>query len=109
PIHEGNVITVNYNGSVGESFYQPLPFWASDDVNVLYPRECVFPYFNAYIALFVIPLIKIEQFRFNYGRKWHTDRMNDSSIRLPIDKDGSLNLRFMEGYIKSLPFSSSIE
>lgn len=78
PIHEGNVITVNYNGSVGESFYQPLPFWASDDVNVLYPRECVFPYFNAYIALFVIPLIKIEQFRFNYGRKWHTDRMNDS-------------------------------
>lgn len=25
-IHNGNVITINYNGSVGESFYQPVPF-----------------------------------------------------------------------------------
>ena len=109
PIHEGNVITINYNGSVGESFYQPVAFWASDDVNVLYPRKTKFPYFNAYVALFIIPLIKMEQYRFNYGRKWHTDRMNDSRIRLPINKDGELDLKFMESYTKSLAFSSSIE
>ena len=36
--HEANTITVNYNGSVAEAFYQPIPFWASDDVNVLYPK-----------------------------------------------------------------------
>jgi hypothetical protein len=36
--HEGNTITVNYNGSVAEAFYQEDPFWASDDVNVLYPK-----------------------------------------------------------------------
>ncbi len=38
PNHTGNSITVNYNGSVAEAFYQPVPFWASDDVNVLYPK-----------------------------------------------------------------------
>lgn len=30
PIHEGNTISLSYNGSVGEAFYQPLPNWATD-------------------------------------------------------------------------------
>ena len=34
-IHAGNTISLSYNGSVGEAFYQPKPFWATDDVNVL--------------------------------------------------------------------------
>ena len=33
------MITVCYNGSVGESFYQPESFWASDDVNVLAAKD----------------------------------------------------------------------
>ena len=37
-LHKGGTITVSYNGSVGETFYQEEPFWASDDVNVLYPK-----------------------------------------------------------------------
>ena len=28
-IHNGNLITVSYNGSVGNAFYQPFPFWAT--------------------------------------------------------------------------------
>ena len=107
-IHNGNVITINYNGSVGESFYQPVPFWASDDVNVLYPKKEHFQRFNIYIALFMIPLFKAEQYRFNYGRKWHTDRMKISTIKLPISADKSLDLNLMENYVKTLPFSSSI-
>ena len=39
PIHEGNTISLSYNGSVGEAFYQPLPYWATDDVNALYLRR----------------------------------------------------------------------
>ena len=37
-MHPANTITVCYNGSVGETFYQDEPFLASDDVNVLYPK-----------------------------------------------------------------------
>ena len=37
-LHPSNTISVTYNGSVGEAFYQPSWFWASDDVNVLYPK-----------------------------------------------------------------------
>lgn len=104
PIHEGNTISVSYNGSVAEAFYQPVPFWATDDVNVLYPKFEMTPA----IAMFIIALIRQEKYRFNYGRKWHMERMNTSTIRLPVKPNGTPNWEVMENYIKSLPFSSQI-
>jgi hypothetical protein len=106
--HNGNVITVNYNGSVGEAFYQPNPFLASDDVNILYPLESQFEYFNQYIAMFIIPIIKHNKFRFSYGRKWHKERMEETLLSIPVCEDGKPNLKFMEEYIMSLQFSNSI-
>ncbi|MEK7524394.1 MAG: restriction endonuclease subunit S [Patescibacteria group bacterium] len=104
PIHDGNTITVNYNGSVAEAFYQPQSFWATDDVNVLYPKFRM----NKYNALFLCAVIRKEKYRFNYGRKWHMERMNISKIRLPVEKNGQPDFQYMENYIKSLPFSSQI-
>lgn len=34
--------------------------------------------------------------------------MNDTKIKLPIDKDGEPDYDFMEQYIKSLSFSGNI-
>ena len=103
-IHDGNTITVNYNGSVAEAFYQPEPYWACDDCNVLYPKFKL----NPYIALFLTTIIRNEKYRFNYGRKWHVERMKNSVIKLPAKSDGTPDWEFMENYIKSLPFSSQI-
>ena len=104
PNHEANTITVNYNGSVAEAFYQLKPYFALDDINVLYPKFEL----NIYIAMFLITLIRQEKYRFNYGRKWHLGRMNESLIKLPINEAGQPDFEFMENYIKSLPYSSSI-
>jgi hypothetical protein len=104
-IHAGGTISVSYNGSVAEAFYQPEPFWATDDVNVLYPKFNLTPA----AALFVATLIRQEKYRFNYGRKWHLERMRESCIRLPVKADNKPDWEFMEQYIKSLPYSSQIE
>lgn len=104
PNHDGNTITVNYNGSVAEAFYQPKPFWASDDVNVLYPKFEL----NPFIAMFLITLIRLEKYRFNYGRKWHKERMEKSKIKLPVNENGDTDWMFMENYIKSLPYSKGL-
>lgn len=104
PIHSGNTITVNYNGSVAEAFYQPMPFWASDDVNVLYPKFKM----NIYTALFISTVIEKEKYRFNFGRKWHKERMEKSQISLP-QKNGNPDFQFMENFIKSLPYSSVLK
>ncbi len=74
-------------------------------MNVLYPKFNLTPA----IALFITTLIRQEKYRFNYGRKWHMDRMKESCIRLPVKTDGTPDWNFMEQYIKSLPYSSQIE
>lgn len=100
-----NCITVNYNGSVGEAFYQAEPFWASDDVNILYAKNWTM---NKYIALFLITVIKANQYRFSYGRKWTIEKMKATVIKLPTKVDGTPDFVFMEEYIKSLPYSDRI-
>jgi hypothetical protein len=105
PMHPANVITVNYDGNgVGEAFYQLEPFFALDDVNVLYPKFEL----NPAIALFLCAIIRREKFRYNYGRKWHLERMNETAVRLPATSAKEPDWNFMEKYIKSLPYSKSI-
>ena len=104
-VNSPNCITVNYNGSVGEAFYQDKPFWASDDVNILYAKDWKM---NKYIALFIITVIKANRFRFSYGRKWTLDKMKQSIIKLPATDKGIPDFQFMERYIKSLPYSDKI-
>jgi hypothetical protein len=104
-IHPGGTISVSYNGSVAEAFYQPEPYWATDDVNVLYPRH-----FNLTpaVAIFICTLIRREKYRFNYGRKWHLERMREFALRLPATNKGEPDFEFMDKYVCSLPYSSQI-
>lgn len=104
-VHEGNKITVSYNGSIAEAFYQADPFWATDDVNVLSLKHHTL---NAHIAMFLTTLIHIEKYRFNYGRKWDKELMRKSNIKLPVKSDGTPDWEFMENYIKSLPYSANL-
>ena len=105
PHHPAGTLTVNYNGAgVAETFYQPLPYRCSDDVNVLYPK---FP-LNPYRGIFIATILRREKYRFSYGRKWHLDRMLKTNISLPQDSSGSPDWDAMDCYMKSLPFSSGI-
>ena len=99
---EGNVLTVD-SAVLGFCSYQPLPFSASDHVEKLIPKFTM----NKYIAMFLATIINEEQYRYNYGRKCSQTRMKEISIKLPADK-GQPDFKFMENYIKSLPYSSSI-
>lgn len=98
-LHAGGLITVSYNGSVAEAFYQPEPFWASDDVNVFYPRFEM----SREIALFIVTLIRLEKYRYNYGRKWRLDVMKATTVRLPATGAGAPDWAAMASLIKSLP------
>lgn len=102
PIHSGNTISLSYNGSVGEAFYQPVPFWATDDVNVLYFKETNEVSLNIYIALFVCAVLKAEKYRFSYGRKWTLENMKNTIIKLPAADNDDPDWAYMERYIKSL-------
>jgi len=91
-MHPANIITVCYNGSVGETFYQDEPFLASDDVNVLYPKFKM----NRNIGLFVAPLIKSISARYNYVDKWKQEVMISDEIMLPVDANGDKHVICIE-------------
>lgn len=104
PRHPAGALTVNYNGNgAAEAFFQPEPFFASDDVNVLYPRTTMEPA----VALFICAVIRQEKYRFSYGRKWNLERMKESVIRLPAMADARPDYEFMRRYIAALPFSAT--
>lgn len=105
PLHNGNCITVNYNGSIGESFYQDQPFRASDDVNILYPKNWEL---NKNIGLFLCTVIRHNKYRFGYGRKWNLEKMKDTNIALPVNKMGNPDWVFMNSYIEKLTNSEKI-
>lgn len=105
--HPGGIITVSYNGSIAEAFYQPKEFVASDDVNVFYPKFKL----NPYLAIFLCTVIYNEKYRFTYGRKWYLELMEDSYIWLPSYESKTKiapNWEFMENYIKSIPYSRNL-
>lgn len=73
-LHPQNTITLSYNGSIGEAFYQDEIFWASDDVNVLYPKFEM----NREMAFFIIPLLKTAGKRYAFIDKWKKEDMEKS-------------------------------
>jgi len=95
-LHSANTITVSYNGSIAEAYYQTKMFWATDDVNVLYPKFEMTPF----SALFLTTIINKEKYRFNYGRKWDKELMQVSKIKLPIDKTDNPDWQWIEKYVK---------
>ena len=100
PIHNGNTISLSYNGSVSEAFYQPVDYWSTDDVNALYPKDI--PLFNARIGLFVCTILRQEKYRYSYGRKWVLEEMENALIKLPAISNETPDWKFMERYIKCL-------
>lgn len=97
-IHPANTITITYNGSVGEAFYQDKPFWASDDVNVLYPK---FAMMNRYIAFFIIPVLKKAGQKYAFIDKWKKEDMEKDCILLPVDENHQPDFSYMESYMKN--------
>ena len=96
-LHPQNTITLSYNGSIGEAFYQDEIFWASDDVNVLYPKFEM----NRESAFFIIPLLKTAGKRYAFIDKWKKEDMEKSKILLPVDKTGNPDYNYMEKYMSN--------
>lgn len=114
PDFEGNKIIT---GKVGcTAFYQPKPFCATSDVNVLNPLFDM----TSCVGLFITTIInKSENYRWNYGRQCRVGDTKGISIKLPIQhnhdgtpkiddkktysKEGYVpDFTWMDSYIKSL-------
>lgn len=93
-----NVLGVNYNGSVVESFYHPYHATFSDDVKRFsWNNEMVN---NKYTLLFLKSMLNMQRIKYTYGYKFNAARMKKQVIKLPVDSDGKPDWGFMEQYMK---------
>ena len=96
---DNNVLGVNYNGSVGFSFYHPYNAIFSDDVKRV--KWIDNQHNNKYTLLFLSSMIRQQKIKYAYGYKFNTKRMQRQKIMLPVTSDDSINWQFMEEYMKA--------
>ena len=88
---------------LGYCSYQPKNFSASDNVVKLIPNFKM----NKYVALFLVTILNLENYRYNYGRKASQTRLKTLYIKLP-ERNGKPDFEFMETFIQSLPYSRNL-
>ncbi len=96
-----NKITVDMFFNV---FYQPFKYFSDDNVHTLIPKFKN----NSYVSLFLTTLLKKYQYKYSYGRQVRLHRLEKEKINLPTTPKGQIDFKFMEAYIKTLPYSINI-
>ena len=93
------------------SFYQPFPFCATSDVNILRRKDNI-P-INKYVGLFLASIIDFnENYRWCYGRQCRVGDTKAIRLKLPAilnsQNEYEPDWQWMEDYIKSLPYSACL-
>lgn len=98
------VLGVNYNGSVGFSFYHPYEALFSDDVKrVRWKNENVN---NKYTLLYLSTSIAQQRSKYAYGYKFNAQRMKRQIIMLPSQADGTPDYAYMEQTMRVMEYDA---
>ncbi len=90
---KGNVLSVGLDTQT--AFYQPIPFYTGQNIQVFSHKQM-----NKYVAMFVIPLLKRQMQKFNWGGNGATlSRLRRQRIMLP-ELDGQPDFNYMEKYMR---------
>ena len=93
-IDNSNVITIGLDTQT--VFYQPNEFYTGQNIQII-----KFDKLNKYIAEFLIPLIKRQMEKFNWGGNGATlTRLRRSKLLIPITKKNKPDYNFMEQYMR---------
>jgi hypothetical protein len=92
-----DILGVNYNGSVVETFYHPYECIFSDDVKRFDLKNK-----NEFVYLFMKQMIIRQKEKYTYGYKFNENRMNKQMIVLPTKDNGEPDYEYMEQFIKNI-------
>lgn len=84
-------------------FYVEWEFTASDEISIFKHKNI-----NLYNGLFLATVITNNKYKYTFWRKAFHNKFSKDYIWLPVDIDWNPDWDFMENYIKSLPYSSSL-
>jgi len=88
----------------GYCTYRGYEFCCDDNILVLLPKTDM----SKYVMMFIVTIINQDKYKCAYGRQYRQKTLLKHRIKLPITSDGDPDWRFMENYIKSLPYSVNL-
>lgn len=87
PLFPGGWLTLTYNGSIGQTRLQPVPFFASDDVIALEPINTDM---SPVVKLVLAAIIQHECVgKFSYANKLNLKRLSKQQVMVPIVRSPS--------------------
>ena len=96
-----HVFSIARTWTIWEVFFHDYKCCIDENCIVLTPKFNS----NKYLNIFFVGLIRREKFRYIYWRQVTPNRLGETKIKLPIDLEWNPDWKFMEDYIKSLPYS----
>lgn len=95
-----NTLTIAYNGIPLTTRFHPYRFGAKDDVAVFTNKMKL----RTTTLIFIGALLNRQTWRFSYGRKCFSKKLNKQRILLPVDQRGILDEDFMEEVVVNSPY-----
>lgn len=106
PTEDGGIITFSDTTDGNTFFYQPNPFVGFAHVQGMYPKTRKW---SEGELLFICTMLMFDaRGRYNYGRKMRRDTIADVMLKLPVDDNGNPDWRFMNDYMKALPYGDRL-
>ncbi len=91
-------------------FYHQYEYFSDDNVHTL---SFINPEYeqihnNIYVNMFILSILSLFKPKFDFGRQVRLKRLDNIYIKLPVKKDNTPDWKFMETFIKALPYSSNL-
>lgn len=97
---DSNVLGVNYNGSVLDSFYHPYSALFSDDVKRFVFKDEKARKMRCY--LFISTVLSRQKPMYSYIHKFSGERISNTILTLPVTPTGEPDWEWMEAYIRQI-------
>jgi len=108
-VNEGNVITIALDGSTGSTFYQYHAFSSGQNIWLLKHKKKYLEEMTPAIALFLITSIRKAVKGYTWNLSLTKTRLKNIRIYLPIQKDGKIDIDYIDSRMRKLRNSELIE
>lgn len=97
-IEKGNALVIG--DTTATISYQKDEFVTGDHIVIIRAD-----WLNEYTGLFLCTLLKLEKYRYSYGRAFIISSIKDTSLYMPVNEEENVDWKYIEKYIKSLYYN----
>ncbi|MDO5666059.1 MAG: restriction endonuclease subunit S [Bacteroidia bacterium] len=91
-----NFPVITIGNETAKPFVQSYPFFTGTKVNILLPKR----FYSKYVLFFIATSLEQHKQKYSYSYTINSTRLNEQIILLPTNKDGEIDINFMETYMR---------